>query len=390
MVNFIKDSLKTSVKIDTKALEVSDKYAEIKLDTVFYCEMLGIGRASFYRWQSNSKDMRKGSKHKGLKKYSEEHEQMVLRELKINADLTPDELIATCLDKVNENNEPVGYYLGSRSYVYRLMHKHNLINNCRSGRGGVKHNFNRKRLTATGPNQVWCWDITYLYSDIEGEYFYLYAILDLYSRLLVHVEVHKEQSDTRAAKFLEKALLKHHIAIKGHLRKGEAVNDDLVVCDRLILHSDNGGPMKGQNMLFKMASLGVESSYSRPHQSNDNAFAESLFATLKHSHHMPIPKSFDSVTTAQKWADEFADWYNNCHLHSGINFITPAQCHRGEGPEIMEKRNEIIAKSLIPKSHKFKMPSKVSLMSFATRRKRVEKAVKENEYKAGSKAVNAA
>ena len=148
--------------------------------------------------------------------------------------------------------------------------------------------------------------------------------------------------------------------------------------------------MKGQNMLFKMASLGVESSYSRPHQSNDNAFAESLFATLKHSHHMPIPKSFDSVASARKWADEFANWCNNCHLHSGINFITPAQCHRGEGPAIMEKRNKIIANSLIPKSHKFEMPSKVSLMSFATRRKQVEKAVKENEYKAGSKTVNAA
>lgn len=71
---------------------------------------------------------------------------------------------------------------------------------------------------------------------------------------------------------------------------------------------------------------------------------------------MPIPKSFDSVASAQKWADEFANWYNNCHLHSGINFITPAQCHRGEGPAIMEKRNKIIANSLIPKSHKFKMP----------------------------------
>lgn len=105
---------------------------------------------------------------------------------------------------------------------------------------------------------------------------------------------------------------------------------------------------------------------------------------------MPIPKSFDSVTSAQKWADEFENWYNNSHLHSDINFITPAQCHRGKGSEIMEKRNEIIAKSLIPKSHKFKMHSKVSLMSFATRRKQIEKAVKENEYKAGSMVANAA
>lgn len=222
------------------------------------------------------------------------------------------------------------------------------------------------------------------------EYRKVNSYIDLYSRLLVHVEVHKEQSDTKAARFLENALLKYNIGIKVHLHKGEAVNDDLVVCDRLVMHSDNGGPMKGQNTLFKMASLGVESSYSRPHQSNDNAFAESLFAALKHSHHMPIPKSFDSVASAQKWADEFENWYNNSHLHSDINFITPAQCHRSKGSEIMEKRNEIIAKSLIPKSHKFKMPSKVSMMSFAIRRKQIEKAVKENEYKAGSKTVNVA
>lgn len=314
---------------------------------------------------------------------------MVLHEIKVHPDLTHDELIATCLDKVDESQEPAGYYLGSRSYVYRLMHKYELINANRSGRKGGKHNFNRKQLTATGPNQVWCWD-TYLYTDVDGEYFYLYAIIDLFSRMLIHAEVHKQQSDTLAAKFLENALVKHNIAIKGHLRKGESVKDDLVVCDSLVLHSDNGGPMKGQNMLFKMASLGIESSYSRPHQSNDNAFAESLFATLKHSHHIPIPKSFGSVAAAQKWTDGFADWYNHCHLHSGINFITPSQCHRGEGPAIMERRNEIIARSKIPKSHKFSMPSKVSLMSFATRRKQVERAVKDQEYKRGSKAVNAA
>ena len=346
--------------------------------------MMGIGRATFYRWIKCTEDKRKGSAHTGLKKYSEEHEKRVLQEIMLNPDLTPDELIAICLDMVDEDGNSKGYCLGSRSYIYRLMHKHELINARRSGGKGLRHNFNVKRLTASRPDQIWCWDITYLYTAIEGEYYYLYAIIDLFSRLIINMEVHKRQSDTLAASFLEHALEKQHIAIKEHL-KG-AVVEDIEFCDGLILHSDNGGPMKGQNMLFKMAELGIEASYSRPHQSNDNAFAESFFATLKHSHHMPIPKCFNSVQEAQEWADRFTQWYNNEHLHSGINYITPAQCHRGEGPAIMAKRNEITACSELPKRKKYKMPGKVSLMSFATRRKQIENKVKETEYKQGSKA----
>lgn len=106
--------------------------------------------------------------------------------------------------------------------------------------------------------------------------------------------------------------------------------------------------MKGQNMLFKMAELGIEATHSRPHQSKDNAFAESFFATLKHSHQMPIPRCFNSVQVAQEWVDRFTQWYNNDHLQSGINYITPAQCHRGEGPAIMARRNEVIARSELP------------------------------------------
>ena len=383
MVCFIKDCLITPVSVDIEALGISEKYSKIRLDTGFLCEMMGIGRATFYRWIKCTDDKRKGSVHRGLMKYSPEHEARVLLAVKLNPDLTPDELIAMYLDMVDENGNSIGFYLGSRSYIYRLMHKHNLINALRSGGKGVRHNFNIKRLTATGPNQVWCWDITYLYTAIEGEYYYLYAIIDLFSRLIINIEVHSRQSDTLAASFLEHSVEKQHIAISRHL-KGTIV-EDIEVCDGLILHSDNGGPMKGQNMLFKMAELGIEASYSRPHQSNDNAFAESFFATLKHSHQMPIPRCFNSVQEAQEWADRFTQWYNNEHLHSGINYITPAQCHRGEGPAIMARRNEVIARSELPKRDKYKMPEKVSLMSFAIKRKQVENKVKSTEYKQGSK-----
>ncbi len=258
------------------------------------------------------------------------------------------------------------------------MHKANLINPNRSGGKGSRHNLNKKRLVATGPNCVWVWDITYLYKDIDGEYFYLYAIMDLFSRKMIHYEVHDRQSDTIAAKFLERALQREHIAIYGHLNN--MVNNDIEVKDSLVLHSDNGGPMKGKNMLAKMETLGITGSYSRPMHSNDNASMESSFATLKHSHAVPIPKCFHNIRTAQEWVDKFYTWYNNVHLHSGIGFITPNDCHSGLGPEIMAKCNAIIAQSEISRKTTYKMPQSVSLMSFTAKRKATERNIKQAEY----------
>lgn len=383
MVGLVKEYLEKPVQVDTRTLGIDEKYSQVRLSIGFVCGMVGISRITYYRWSNGARDMRKGSPHNGLRKYTPEHEQMVISELNRHPDLTPDELIAHCLDRLDENLQPAGIYLGSRSYVYRVMRKNKLSNARRSGNKGQRHNVNSKRLVATGPNQVWCWDITYLYSIIEGEYFFLYAILDLFSRLLVGYEVHTQQTDMLAAKFLERALRSQGIVPAARLAVDGRV--DIDTGSGLILHSDNGGPMKGKNMLFKMAEMGIEASYSRPHHSNDNAFAESFFATLKHSHHLPIPKAFVDAPNAQQWVNRFADWYNNVHLHSGINFITPQQCHNGEGPAIMARRNAVIAQSGLPVSKLFVMPKQVSLMNFATRRKQVERCVKAEEYKLGSK-----
>ena len=140
----------------------------------------------------------------------------------------------------------------------------------------MRHNINRKRLVAKQPKDVWVWDITYLYKDIEGEYFYLYAVMDLYSRKMMHWEVHTKQSDTLAAQFLENALKNNKIAVKGHLNSAN-ITDDIIIRDSLVLHSDNGGPMKGQNMMVKAYALGLTTSYSRPRNSNDNAHIEPSF-----------------------------------------------------------------------------------------------------------------
>ena len=101
--------------------------------------------------------------------------------------------------------------------------------------------------------------------------------------------------------------------------------------------------MKGKNMLYQCYDLGVQTHYSRPRQSNDNAYIESSFALLKHCHTMPIPKSFKTLEEARSWCEKFYTWYNEKHLHSGICYITPSECHAGQGPAIMERRNEFIS-----------------------------------------------
>ncbi len=360
----------------------------VTLSIDWLTSLCGIDRATFYRWKVNSVDRRKGANHPHNVIYTEEMDQKALQYINLHPDLNVDELIATCLDQKDATGKSIGWYLGSRSRVYRLMRKADLINPARtSGRGG-RHNFNSKRLIATGPNQVYVWDITYLYKDIEGEYFYLYAMMDLYSRKMICYEVHESQSDQIAATFLEHGLKREGIAIKGHIT-GDP-NDDITILDKLVLHSDNGAPMKGKNMLAKVTALGITSSYSRPLHSNDNAAMESSFATLKHSHSMPIPKSFESKKQAQEWVDKFYDWYNGTHLHSGICFVTPNDCHEGRAQEILQNRNRIIAEEQkrigrVIKFYGYKLPEKVGLMSFAVKRKQIANNVKQDEYKRGSK-----
>lgn len=346
----------------------------------WYSSIIGINKTTYYRWKNSPKDKRKDTNHPHLPQYTKLHEAMTLSYIKQNPDLCVDELIAHCLDLKDDEGKSIGVFLGSRSYVYRLMKREKLDNNKRNGGKGRRHNFNKKRLIAKGPNQIYVWDITYLYKDIEGEYFYLYAMMDLFSRKMIHYEVHEKQSDSIAAKFIERALAKENIAVKGHLPKNKDINDDITITDSLTLHSDNGGPMKGKNMLVKLESLGITASYSRPMHSNDNAAMESSFATLKHSHSMPIPKCFSTVEKAQEWVNQFYEWYNTKHLHSGIGYITPNDCHNGRAPQIIENRNRIIRESSIRCCKGYSLPNEVSLMSFSVKRKCVEKNTKKAEY----------
>lgn len=185
---------------------------------------------------------------------------------------------------------------------------------------------------ATSPNQVWTWDITWLNTYTRGIYFKLYMILDIFSRKIVGWEVWNEENGQLASELVEKAIVSEKIRRKP-----------------LVLHSDNGAPMKSFTLKTKLEELGVTPSHSRPRVSNDNPYSEAQFRTLKYRPSYPCD-GFESIKSAREWVFGFVDWYNNHHYHSGINFLTPSSRHDGKSKEILEKRKSVYetAKTLNP------------------------------------------
>lgn len=214
-----------------------------------------------------------------------------------------------------------GRYVASESSFYRVLREADQQHP--RGRSEAPKRTTPTTHVATAPNQVWCWDITWLPGPAKGIFLYLYLILDLYSRKIVGWEVHENESAEHASMLVRKA----------HLREG-------VGADVLVLHADNGSPMKGASLLETLYELGVVSSYSRARVSNDNAYAESIFRTCKYRPDFPY-KGFASLTEARQWVLEFVHWYNYWHKHSGLKFVTPAQRHSGEATQIVSHRQQI-------------------------------------------------
>jgi transposase InsO family protein len=185
-----------------------------------------------------------------------------------------------------------------------------------------------KELVADGPGQVWSWDITYLAAGIRGTFFYLYLFMDIYSRKITGWEVYEYESSELAADLLRKAKL----------------SENIPVGQELIVHSDNGGPMKGANMLATMQKLGVVPSFSRPAVSNDNPFSESLFKTMKYTPAYP-DRPFENVSAAREWVNTFVRWYNGSHRHSGLKYVTPEQRHSGQDKALLEARHWLYLKA---------------------------------------------
>ena len=214
-----------------------------------------------------------------------------------------------------------GIYLASESTCYRVLHEQKLQH--RRGRSQVNDRKVATTHSASGPNELWSWDITWLPGPAKGVYFYLYLILDVFSRKVVGWEIHDEESADNAASLIRRT----------HLREG--------VRDKpLILHSDNGSPMKGASMLETLYQLGVTTSFSRPRVSNDNAYSESIFKTCKYRPDYPY-KGFLNIDEARDWVLKFTHWYNVNHKHSGLKFVTPHQRHAGLAEDVLARRKEV-------------------------------------------------
>ena len=214
-----------------------------------------------------------------------------------------------------------GRYLASESTFYRVLREADQQHH--RGRSEEPQRKAPSTHCAIGPNQVWCWDITWLPGPARGLFYYLYLIMDLYSRKIVAWEIHEREASDLAARLIRKACLAEGI-----------------VAQPLVLHSDNGSPMKGASMLETLRRLGVTSSFSRPRVSNDNAYAESLFRTCKYRPNYPV-NGFVTIEAARAWVLSFSRWYNTEHKHSGLRFTTPEQRHTGEASAILEHRQQV-------------------------------------------------
>ncbi len=282
------------------------------------CEIVGISSKTLQRWcqENNYGDNRLEPSRVPHNKLSAIERQRILISVNQNdyADLSPAKLVPTLADK--------GIYLGSESTIYRILKAEGQLNHRQKSKPRKKSN-TPMPLVATRPNQIYSWDITYLPSSIKGVFYYLYLMLDIYSRKIVGWQVYDNESSALAADLIT-----------------DVCNCENIRPDEVVLHSDNGSPMKGATMLATLQQLGVMPSFSRPAVSNDNPYSESMFRTLKYRPNYP-EKAFVSLQAARAWVQTFTQWYNYEHLHSAIKFITPAQRHAGQDREILAHRSKV-------------------------------------------------
>lgn len=283
------------------------------------CKLVGITARTYQRWNQGdtlSEDRRAFNKAPVHNKLSEEIRQSILNvinEPEYNA-LTPHEIVPMLLDK--------GCYIASESTFYRVMREHNQLKH--RGKGNTTPRKKPQPLAATAPNTIYSWDITYLRSPIMGQYYYLYLFMDIYSRKIVGWQVYDCESSAHAADLVK------DIAIRENIDKNQ-----------LVIHSDNGSPMKGATLRARLNELMIATSYSRPRVSNDNPYSEALFKTIKY--HCTFPEDpFTSLDEARKWVEGFVDWYNDEHHHCAIKFVTPNQRHNGLDEAILENRKKVI------------------------------------------------
>ncbi len=281
------------------------------------CDVLGVEVRTVQRWrrQGGGEDGRLGPKSRPKNALSaEERAQVVaVANRPEHRDLSPKQIVPRLADR--------GEYVASESTFYRLLREHGQM--AHRGRARAPRPRPAPSHVATAPNRIWVWDITYLPTAVCGVFFYLYLMVDLFSRKVVGWRVHEVESMELSSELLETSLRSEGIGGGG-----------------LVVHADNGGPMKGSTMLATMQRLGVVPSFSRPSVSDDNAYAEAFFRHMKYVPSYPRTP-FATAGEARAWVERFVRWYNHEHQHSGIQFVTPAERHRGEDGTVLAARRSV-------------------------------------------------
>lgn len=279
------------------------------------CDILNLEIRTVERWEKYPEDRRRGPHNRPSNALSALERELVIETANKAeyANLPVCQIVPKLADK--------GIYIASESSFYRIMNEEKLLAHRSKSKPRTKKR--PEALAAFRSNQIWSWDITYLKAAVKGTYYFLYLPMDIFSRAIVHWEIYECESAENASMMISNAFM---------------IND--LEKDQVVLHSDNGGPMKGATMLATLQRLGIAPSFSRPSVSNDNPFSESLFKTMKYCPSFP-ERGFANIAEAREWVRKFVNWYNNIHLHSGINFVTPASKHAGLDKKILENRHKV-------------------------------------------------
>ncbi len=280
------------------------------------CALLGVSGRTLERWRAGrTEDAREGPHQSPPNKLTAAERRVVLATVNSAAfrDRSPNQIVPQLADD--------GRYLASESTIYRILRAEAQLQH----RGRAKPAVRRPppAHVATGPNQVWSWDITYLPTPVRGVFSYLYLIMDIFSRKVVGAAVHAEEAAGHAAQLFQAICQRSGLDPAG-----------------IVLHADNGGPMRGATMVATLERLGVVPSFSRPGVSNDTPFSEALFRTLKYRPEYP-ERPFADLAAARTWVAGFVHWYNHDHRHSAIRFVTPEDRHTGREGALLRARHAV-------------------------------------------------
>ncbi len=284
--------------------------------TAAACRAMGVSRATVYRRRrtqpTSSEEPCKRRQPRALCEAERQKVRDVLHSERF-VDHSPAAVYASLLDQ--------GTYHCSIRTMYRILHD---CREVRERRNQLRHpNYKKPELLATGPNQVWSWDITKLLGPAKWTYYYLYVILDIYSRYVVGWMLASRENADLAKRLIRDSIETHNVDT-----------------EKLTLHSDRGPSMKSHTVAQLLATLGATKSHSRPHVSNDNPFSESQFKTMKYR--PEFPDRFGSQEDAHGFCRRFLAWYNDEHYHSGIGLLTPKMVHYGHAAEVCRQRGEIL------------------------------------------------